>query len=275
MDIKNKCTMLVNSCDSYSDVWVPFFTILKEQWKDIDIPIVLNTESKTFNMEGLSIKTINVLGNMDKKIEWGERLIDVLNRIDTEYILFMLDDYLLDAPVQKKIIENCVRWMDADRTIVTFLLVPSGFYGKPGYVGDLNSPYPGFGMREKKDARLVAGPGIWRREELIKLTKPFEDPWVWELYGSMRARRHKGKFYCCRLNAPKAFVYDIKRGGAIHRGLWVGCYVRPLLERFNIDIDLEERGVDEDWLQHPPVYKKFDLKRIVTNRLKMLRSLYF
>ena len=234
----NKCTLLVNSCDSYSDVWFPFFKILQVQWPDLDMPIVLNTETKSYGIQELNIETFNVLEGKGN-IEWGERLIDVLNRIETEYVLFMLDDYLLQEPVKSEIVRNCIKWMDEDKSIVTFLLVPSGFFAREGYKSKWKSPYPGFGLREKKDPRLITGPGIWRRKELISLIKPFEDPWVWELYGSMRARRYRGKFYCCTLDAPKAFVYDVKRGGAIHRGLWVGCTVRPLLEKFKIDLRKE------------------------------------
>lgn len=271
--MSKECTLLINSCDAYSDVWYPFFKILKAQWPELDMPIVLNTEEKNYSMLGLNIECLHVLEGKEKTIPWAERLLDVLERIPTDYILFMLDDYLLQEPVNDKVIRNCLEWMEQDKEIVTFTLVPSGYYARSEYPGVNTSQYPGFGQREGKDGRLVAGPGIWRREALIKTIRPFEDPWVWELYGSMRERKNRGKFYCCKLDAPQVFVYDYKRGGAIHRGLWVGCYVRPLFEKYGIEIDLEERGVDEDWLQHPPVYKKWDIARIIRNRTKMIRSL--
>ena len=50
----DKIALLVNSCDKYEDLWAPFFTLLKKYWNP-EYPIVLNTESKDFNFEGLNI----------------------------------------------------------------------------------------------------------------------------------------------------------------------------------------------------------------------------
>lgn len=61
------CSLLVNSCDAYCDTWKPFFLILNNRWKNLNIPIYLNTENKKFEMENLDIRTIN----FTKKAEWG------------------------------------------------------------------------------------------------------------------------------------------------------------------------------------------------------------
>ena len=45
---KNDITIIVNSCDKYSDLWYPFFELLRIQWPDLSYPIILNTESKTY-----------------------------------------------------------------------------------------------------------------------------------------------------------------------------------------------------------------------------------
>lgn len=271
------CAILINTCDNYEDAWKPFFKILKAEWPECTMPIYVNTESKTCESDEFEITTLNVLPGKNKSIEWGERLIDALNRIDTKYVLFLLEDYFLQESVKTNIIDDCIRWMDEDDNIATFLLVSAGLYARPEYKGNIekNEKYPGFGLREKTDKFLLcAGPGIWRREDLIKLTKPFESPWIWEGYGSLRAAKYPKEFYCRKLNGETAFVYDVVRGGAIHRGLWVGCSVRPLLEKHRIELDLNIRGVDEDWLEHPPVVKTSLSKRIC-NLFKRIRSLYF
>jgi len=53
----DNCTMLVSSYDGGEDLWDGFFTSVKHQWKNFDMPIVLNTESKTYSYEGFDIKT--------------------------------------------------------------------------------------------------------------------------------------------------------------------------------------------------------------------------
>ena len=43
-----KCTFIVNSCDANEDTWVPFFMCLEKNWPEMNWPVVLNTESKSF-----------------------------------------------------------------------------------------------------------------------------------------------------------------------------------------------------------------------------------
>jgi hypothetical protein len=50
----NNLSIVVSSCDSYSDLWNPFFTLLKKYWIGIEkYPIYLCTESKKITFEGL------------------------------------------------------------------------------------------------------------------------------------------------------------------------------------------------------------------------------
>ena len=44
-ELEKNCTLLVNTCDSYSDSWDGFFKLLRIQWANIKMPIVLNTET--------------------------------------------------------------------------------------------------------------------------------------------------------------------------------------------------------------------------------------
>ena len=54
------CTLLVNSCDAYSDLWEPFFKMLGVHWPDCPYPIVLNTESKAFKHVAFDVKTFSL-----------------------------------------------------------------------------------------------------------------------------------------------------------------------------------------------------------------------
>ena len=38
--MKSNITVLVNSCDSYSDAWYPFFTLWKKYWPDSKFPVI-------------------------------------------------------------------------------------------------------------------------------------------------------------------------------------------------------------------------------------------
>ncbi len=44
--MKSEVTVLINSCDAYSDLWEPFFKLFSIYWPDCPYEIVLNTEYK-------------------------------------------------------------------------------------------------------------------------------------------------------------------------------------------------------------------------------------
>jgi hypothetical protein len=67
MKNNNFCTIIVNSCDAYDDTWYPFFKLLKKYWPNCKFPIVLNTETKKFEYEGLDIKVINLPKKYQKR----------------------------------------------------------------------------------------------------------------------------------------------------------------------------------------------------------------
>ena len=273
----NKCAILVNSCDKYADAWPPFFKILKAVWSDCDWPIYLNTESLTCKVPEFDVITLNNIEGK-KNIEWGERLIDSLKRIDAEIILFLLEDFFFEEPVKTEVVFQALRWMEEDHNIANINFETTGMYAREYY--ELNHlseyKYPGFGLKQKKDKFiLAANPGLWRREDLIKVTKPFESAWTWEGYGSIRAQRYPKDFYCRTYYGERPFVYDNIRGGAIHRGYWVGCTVRPLFDKYGIDIDLNQRGVEEDWLLHGEDKEKQSVIKEIKNGIQKIRSLYF
>ena len=71
--MNSKYTLLVNSCDSFSDCWDPFFILLKKKWENNNFPILLNTEFKTYKHEGLNIKTSrsHQMTN-ERRLTWSE-----------------------------------------------------------------------------------------------------------------------------------------------------------------------------------------------------------
>ena len=262
MEKNNICTILVCSCDTYEDTWMPFFKLLKKYWPNCNFPIVLNTETKQFKYEGLDIKTYSLYKN--SKAAWGKRLIETLKLIDSKYVLFILDDFFLEDYVEDKKVSKCIEWMEKDNNIAVFSFMPT-----PGQNID-NDKYEGFELRPKDgEYRFNCQAAIWRRERLIEFVRSHESPWDWELLGSIRSQRYNDEFYSLKETAPKVFNYDLEHGGAVHRGKWVKEVVLPICEKNDIKIDFSKRGFEEhspfDYI--PPKKKKNIFKRII-NRLK-------
>lgn len=270
----NDCAILINSCDSYSDAWKPFFTIMKNSWPEsCNFPIYLNTESRNYKDSYYNITILNVLPNKTSKIAWGERLIDALNRIKEKYIIFLLEDYFFDDKVDNDRINFCLEKIKKDELIASISLITTIDLKEKNsehvYEGFLD-----FSKRRKHVLyTLNASPGIWNKNKLIKYTKVSDNPWIWERFGSYRTWFSKDIFYGKKASSPDIFSYDIKRGGAIHRGKWVGCTVKPLLEKNNITIDLNKRGVIEDWTIENPDMPKRNINTIVKNKYLTLLNI--
>ena len=116
--LKDRCTLLLSSCDKYCDTWDPFFICLRKFWPTFDMNVVLNTETKKYKYKGFKIKTFEICKH--SKMAWGKRLIENLKKIDTEYILFMLEDYFIIDIVNQNELEKCIRWMDENKNIAVF-----------------------------------------------------------------------------------------------------------------------------------------------------------
>jgi len=98
-----KCTILVNSCDKYEDAWYPLFKIMKAEWKDRKWPIVLNTESKTFDYEDMRNemkKSRHVVGARHRSVE-----IDFSKQIDfcKKHVEFLKSVQDKDISIFKKV----------------------------------------------------------------------------------------------------------------------------------------------------------------------------
>ena len=97
--MKIDCALLLSSYDGGIDLWEGFFKSIAYQWKEFDLPVIINTESLNYSYQGFDITVLNQI-DTTKKIPWSKRLMDVLSRIDTEFILFFLEDFWLDRPVR-------------------------------------------------------------------------------------------------------------------------------------------------------------------------------
>lgn len=230
----NRCTILVNSCDAFSDVWELFFKALEIQWSDCHYPIALNTETKKYvNNKGIS--TINYFSKNGKDC-WGKRYKNAVSKIDTKYVMPILDDFVLNEPFSgQNMIDQVMDWMDANPDIGVF------YIHKHPNVIQKKTEYKGFGlMPQKCEYKLTTQPAVWRRDFLLKCIKGIENPWEWELYVTRKAWRSNIKMYAL-LDTEKE-VYKFPFGGVIWRGLW-HTDAPGLAWRYGVDINFEKRGM--------------------------------
>ncbi len=238
-NFKNKITILVNSCDSYQDLWGPFFTLLKKYWNPIDVPIIFNTESLDFEFDGLNIICVHP---EKQNYPYGKRMINALSYVKTEYVVLLLDDFFLREKVDEDKIKEIINWMDSDRDIVYFNCDITPVYSdweKDKYIGYRRIPWG-------NEYTLNMQAAIWRTKKLKQYWLPDVSPWDWEEYSNLYgAVNRKDKFYCAHTLNGGFCNYGFRNdvGWAVVHGKWVIDDVQPLFEKENIKIDFSERGV--------------------------------
>lgn len=231
--MKKDCTILVGSCDSYSDIWDPFFYLLTKFWPDMPYEVVLSTETKDYHSDLLDIKNIHP---KDPNCSWTERIKYTVNQIDSDYILFFLDDFFLSDYVDTKKVAKTIEYLKANLNIATFTFFPILNDG-------LSCDYPGFVKRPQNAKYKVAAIiGIWNKKKLLKYLNKKENAWQWEVNATKRSNAfyNNDEFYVTEVGSKPIFPYDFTK-----YGLFSGRWMKDTCELFkkeNISFDFNKRG---------------------------------
>ncbi|WHN66365.1 hypothetical protein [Cysteiniphilum sp. QT6929] len=232
----NNCTVVVCSCDDYDDVWELFFCSFKDNWEGCEYDLLLNTESKQIDIDWVKAVNSNYLKGRDK---WGERLINVLRSVSTKYVIVLYDDYVLSGKVDSDEISKCISRMEVNENIAAFYLTNCS----PHDVQD--GEFPKFNkVADRADYKLNSAPAVWNRVKLLSYLQEEDTPWAWEYFGSYRAYETKDIFYQVKIEEDDIYPY-FTEGGAIYRGKWQEKFVKPLIEKYNLNLDLSKRGCSQ------------------------------
>lgn len=77
------CTLFLSTYDDGRDLWEGFFKGLSCQWPEMDMQIVLNTESESYEYSPYEIISVH----QERKSTWAERIVHALQQVKTPYIL--------------------------------------------------------------------------------------------------------------------------------------------------------------------------------------------
>lgn len=277
------CTVLVGSCDKYEQLWDPFFELMKVYWPDCPYPVVLNTETKSYSHPQIPVKTLSLYKG-ERPVQWGRRLIDTLKNIDTEYVIFTLDDFFLGGRVDQSEIEKRIGDMDQNRNIGAFQFSSAANVQydemnvkNPDYVE--SSQYPGYHIKE--NMKCVAIPALWRRKTLIKYIRPHESPWGWEQWGSLRSKRYNEEIYDEMPEHgpifPIAFNTDGYAASAVLNGKWLVEFVDGFFKKHGIVVDYSKLGTItlEEYKKktHFYVITRMSPWKIIKKSIGVIRSL--
>lgn len=227
--------IMMLTCDRYQDVWPIFMGQFKKYWRGFDGTFFLNTETDhSLKDEKIKIQFSN--RSFDPKHNWAGRLKDCLKQIDEEYVFLILDDFAISETVDEKEIQRCLEEMKKHPDIACFNF------------RSINGPFDEeiFGKyvlaNRKAEFRINLQAALWRKAFLLKFIRKHENPWQFETWGSLRARRYRDKIYHLKKGAKTPIEYP--RGGIIADGKWLEDEnIKWLTDEGYGNIDFSKRGV--------------------------------
>jgi hypothetical protein len=257
-------TLLVNSTDGYSDCWEPFFKLLAIYWPQYKDEVLLNAETKSIQVPGVRIKATHSAQAVNgAHPTWTESILYALDQAETDIILYVQEDYFLKDYVQHDFIVELARMME-EKKLTYIGLMDEGAHG-PFTPSGFDDRLWTIGQQDKYRISLQAC--LFSKSRMRKYFRRHENPWHFEYYGNIRARRKKDTFYTLNRDLYSArhnsvFPYDLT--GIVSRQ-WKRDVVERLFARHDIEIDYSIRGFYGEGPQVDRfITKKFGLSKLVS-----------
>lgn len=215
-------TVVIISCDNYSDLWGPFFQLYKKYF-----PQVLKTYILTETKDCPYAETIKV--NYPRELG-TKRVRESLKQIDSKYILLLSDDFFLMNDVELDRIQEVLDMFEDEDVFYSFEQSWSKL--------DVDCNKKGFKKRNNSDAYVYnLQAGIWNREKLISIYNVDTDFWTFETSKLTLT----GNFYN-NTGTPIIDYGKIPFGiFGIFRGKWTH-HAEELFKKEGIEIDFSSRG---------------------------------
>lgn len=195
--------VVVGTCQRYASVLSVWYKAAEKFWPEGAVASIVCTD------ENPEIPNVPAARVMAYDGGWCDRLIACLEDIADDFVVLVLDDYILEAPIEHKQVLDLQKRMVGDTDIGVIYLTDIGLESvstdRYGVLDIVNGPYS-----------VNSCPGLWRREFLLDTLRPFQDPWAWETFafGIAVARRYKA--LCV---SPSLYQYSYKTGGLVYRGM--------------------------------------------------------
>ena len=216
------CSVLVVSFDRYRDLWQPFFQLFWKYWPDCPFPVFLSSNELSFP----DARVTTLKSGLDDA--WGKQARLALSQIDSEYILLLLEDFFLDAPVSNTAFNSYLEFVRQNNATVLRL--------NP-------SPPPTIKIKESSEIgalhrlasfRVSVQPAIWKRLDLLALLRDDESIWQFEVRGTYRSQAQPSGYFCTRRRSL-GFQHVVERGS------WFWSTARRY-RRQNIGCDFSARA---------------------------------
>lgn len=172
--MKDKLTVIIGSCDLYRPLWKNFDILYKRYW-NLETRNIFVGETIGLPYDGYE----NVLpGN---NLPWGFRMLQAIDKVKTEYVCLLLEDYYFTEPINENFIQDHIDILErySAQKVMFDKLYPPDVYTLIKL--DEENLY----KFDKTSLYLNSiQPAIWKTEYIKNVLKPQYSPWNFEVEGN-------------------------------------------------------------------------------------------
>jgi len=232
MATDNAMTILIATYDAFNDCWGPMSYSIKRYWPDCPYPVLMMTNH--LDADDGPVKTMKIGDDLG----WCRNLLVGLDKIETPYVMLLLEDFWLTKRVDTQVIEEYVEHMKSGAAnYIRLYPVPPAF---KRFSGDTRLGVLG----EDDYPRTSLQAAIWNVDVLRNITVPEESPWQFEQVGHARSFKYGDTFLSVKEfydRGFKPFHYGLDYlSTAVDRGKWTKGAI-AYARRENLDIDFSNR----------------------------------
>lgn len=176
--MKDKLSILISSCDKYSHLLPYFSHQFDKYWKSG------NTYKKYLYTETTVLEHPDYIPILTEESNWTNSLLIALDKLETEYVFIILDDFFLVRNFESFSIENAVKILEetgSDKYVY--------HYPHVAFQNTLDETSLGpniYKVQQNSEYTMTLQPAIWRISFFKKCLKAGESPWQFEIDGSAR-----------------------------------------------------------------------------------------
>ncbi|OCX51101.1 hypothetical protein BEL04_20520 [Mucilaginibacter sp. PPCGB 2223] len=185
----NNIALIVHACDRYQLLYRGFEYFFKRNWPfdEIGIKYYFLTEETDYPSDLFTnIKT--------GKGEWSDRLLNGLNQIPEEFVIYFQEDMWLSRPVSAETINKVIS-LALDKDINLFKLSSNDVYQTTSTGNYIDGLSVSVLNNEESKFLMSHQVSVWKKSFLAEQLKYKEHPWRNEREGTKRLRALNPKIY--------------------------------------------------------------------------------
>lgn len=215
--IQNKeFEVIISTCGKFSDLWDAHVLLLNKNWKERGRTWLVTDDPTDRCFEGVELLSVGA------GTEITQRLEKVLEQVESEYLLFTLDDYFLTETIDNSQLSRALAVMKKEKLDYLLLHSRDNWFAPKKFElrreGAMELPgHPGFWLRDvsRGNYKVSLYPGLWRTDFMRKTLNQVRNAWQYEVALTALADELNAR---CAVSLCSEFPFlDVIRKGKVLR----------------------------------------------------------